>query len=62
MKKVKTHVFFISLLMFFAVYCYVFGCPFRNIVGIPCPTCGVTHALVSLFWLDLKQVSNFESV
>lgn len=59
MKKIKTHVFLISLLLIITVYCYIFGCPFRNIVGIPCPTCGVTHALVSLLHLDFNAYMSY---
>ena len=29
------------------------GCPFRNITGIPCPGCGMTHAWLSFLRLDL---------
>ena len=28
------------------------GCPFRAIFGFPCPTCGVTRALICLVKLD----------
>ncbi len=54
MNRVKKHILLISLLLIFTTYCYIFGCPFRNIVGIPCPTCGVTHALVALVHLDFR--------
>jgi hypothetical protein len=27
---------------------FVPGCPFRGITGIPCPTCGTTHAALAL--------------
>jgi hypothetical protein len=25
-----------------------FGCPLRSLTGIPCPTCGMTHAFVAI--------------
>lgn len=31
------------------------GCLFLNITGIPCPSCGMTRAYVSLFKGDLSQ-------
>ena len=30
-------------------------CPFKLITGIPCPGCGMTHALFSLLHLDIRQ-------
>lgn len=36
----------IALLIFF-------GCPFKRLVGFPCPFCGMTRAYVSLFKLDI---------
>lgn len=59
MKKVKMHIFLISLLLLITIYCYIFGCPFRNLMGIPCPTCGVTHALISLIWCDFDSYMNY---
>lgn len=31
------------------------GCIFRAVTGIPCPTCGATHAALALSRLDLIQ-------
>lgn len=30
-------------------------CPFRKYFGIPCPTCGLTRSIKSLFELDIKK-------
>lgn len=40
----------IALLIFFA-----FPCPFKFIFKIPCPACGVLHALKSLIYLNFKS-------
>jgi hypothetical protein len=29
------------------------ACPFRSLTGVPCPTCGATHAAVALLRADL---------
>ena len=29
-------------------------CPFRNVTGLPCPSCGSTHAVLKLLNLDWK--------
>ncbi len=31
------------------------GCPFKDLTGIPCPTCGGTRALAALGRLDLRE-------
>ena len=31
------------------------GCPFKDLTGIPCPTCGGTRALAALGRLDLQE-------
>ena len=62
MKKLKTHIFIISLLLCYTIYCYFFGCPFRNIFGIPCPTCGMTHAMLSLLHLDFQSYMHYNAM
>lgn len=59
MNRVKKHILLISLMMIYAALCYIFGCPFRNLIGIPCPTCGVTHALMSLLRLDFDAYREY---
>ena len=39
-------------LFVFALDYFEIGCPIRFFLGIPCPTCGVTRALLSLAHLD----------
>lgn len=47
------------LLAVFAVYILTgFGCPIYNFLGVRCPTCGVTRALVCLLTGDLEQYFN----
>jgi hypothetical protein len=34
-------------------YAFSIPCPFRDIFGIPCPTCGMSRSLISLVNLDV---------
>lgn len=43
------------LIAFYAV----FRCPFRFFIGIPCPGCGMTRALVSLLRLDFDAAFHY---
>ena len=49
----------VVLLAVFAVYILTgVGCPIYNFLGVRCPTCGVTRALVGLLSGDLEQYFN----
>ena len=45
------------LLSFFDI-----GCPFYYFLHIPCPTCGVTRALLALLRLDFKAYFNYNAM
>ena len=55
-KEIGRHIlyFFIICLFIFVITYYDIGCPILRFVGIPCPTCGVTRAIVSLIKGDLR--------
>lgn len=49
----------VVLLAVFAVYILTgVGCPIYNFLGVRCPSCGVTRALVGLLSGDLEQYFN----
>lgn len=33
----------------------IYRCPFEYILGIPCPTCGISRAIISLFHLEIAK-------
>lgn len=42
------------------IWLYVDGyCPFRRLIGIPCPTCGMSRAWLAAFRLDLASAFQF---
>lgn len=48
------HLFYIGIisLVYYLLTKFGIGCPIRYLIGIPCPTCGVCHALLCLFDLN----------
>ncbi len=57
LKKCIYHVV-IFLIITFLIF-FEFPCPFKFIFKIPCPACGVLHALNSLIHLDFKSYINY---
>lgn len=47
-------VFSIIIIVFVVWNMFDVGCVFRSLTGIPCPTCGATRAIFSLFTLDIR--------
>ena len=50
------------LLFVFLMYRLEFRCLFREILGIPCPGCGMTRALVSVLRLDFGAAFAYHPV
>ena len=52
----KAHGIYFLIITIFVVLTSVFGigCPFLYLFGVPCPTCGVSRALLSLLRLDIR--------
>ena len=58
MKFVKKILHMHALLICIALYSFILyatgiGCPIRAFFGVPCPTCGMTSAIIKLFQLDV---------
>ena len=56
-KKFTYHVI-IFIIIIFLIF-FEFPCPFKFIFKIPCPACGVLHALKSLMYLDFKSYISY---
>ena len=44
----------LALLVFAILYLFDIGCIFHKVFGIMCPTCGMSRAMVSLFFLNIS--------
>lgn len=56
-KIIVKHIFYILLLsiIFAILYFFKTPCFFRLFTGIPCPSCGMTRAFLSLIKLNLRE-------
>lgn len=61
MRPLPKHILLISVLSAVLLLLWLtgLGCPFRALFGIPCPTCGMTRALLSLLRLDLAGYARY---
>ncbi len=56
----RTLVYFIFLLIYVSLLtAFNVHCPFAFFLGIKCPTCGISRALISLLSLDLKSYFSY---
>ncbi len=56
----RTAVYGIILLIYIIVLtAFDIHCPFADIIGIKCPTCGASRALVSLLTLDFQSYYSY---
>ena len=57
----KRHIIIFAVICCFIILCQLFDiyCPFRCLTAIPCPTCGVTRAMIALVKADLKGYLNY---
>ena len=55
-KLIKRHIIYFTVICCFVVFISVtdIRCPIYYIFGYPCPTCGVTRAMISLVKLDFE--------
>ena len=55
--KINEHLKFVFLLFVFVLFLKLLDVPclIRSFLGVPCPTCGMTRALISLLKLDFHS-------
>lgn len=56
MRLLKQYLIVASIAVAYYTICALFNitCPIKQIIGVPCPTCGMTRAMLALIRLDIK--------
>lgn len=60
-KKSFVATFFLGILFCLAFFTYRFGCFVRYFFNIPCPTCGMTRAILSLIKLNIDSYFHYNA-
>ncbi len=60
-KIVMEHLIIIIVASLYIIFINIsgIGCPIAAVIGKPCPTCGITRAIVSLISMDLKAYMSY---
>ena len=63
-KFIKKHAVILSVIAVFFVFFILFDftCPIKFLVGYPCPTCGVTRAMLSLLRFDFNAYMHYNAL
>lgn len=61
MGNIRLKLLFTFLYLAFVIMMYLFGIPclMKSFLGIPCPGCGMTRAMLSVLRFDLKAAFRF---
>jgi hypothetical protein len=64
MKKHKYYfiIIIVLIIVFILSILGIYKCPYRLLFGIPCPTCGLTRAFISLLSFDFKSAFKYHSL
>ena len=56
-KIIIKHLTVISAVILYIIILKLFSldCIIKAVIGMPCPTCGITRSVISMFKLDFKQ-------
>ena len=56
MKLLKMYLIIgVAAVVYYAIFIiFEITCPIKHITGVPCPTCGMTRAMLALIELDIK--------
>lgn len=53
---------FAVAILIILIFLDYYSCPFYLLFGLPCPTCGVTRAVLSLFRLDMEGYIRYNAM
>lgn len=62
--KYKAAIKVVAIVIFYYVLGFLFNitCPIYAIIGIPCPCCGVTRALISILKFDTEAYFSYNAM
>ena len=60
--KINIIVFLFVLLIFFLTIIGIYRCPISFFFGTPCPLCGITRAIISVFHFDFESAFYYHAL
>ena len=60
-RQISLLIYIFLFLILLSVILTIYHCPFKYILGISCPTCGLTRAMICFFKLDFSGAFHYHA-